>query len=237
MAVWLVSGVVASPAGAQAGRDGCYFGECPGGRPAPSTTAQPTAPVPTPATQTPPPRPRQTTNQDAPTSPTRTTAPADNAPSRTATPVNTSPSPQKPPRTASGPKIGGNFCGVITDIADLAGKSFKPVTGERLSKTTRAVKRSLPGADACGISIAKDGQNYVCVWELEPKQMKRAVESFVETVSNCFDGADTEDLGDLTHRISATDDADIIIAGDIKGSLLTLMITQSADDGEVDNVK
>ncbi len=187
---------ISSPAGAQAGRDGCYFGECPGGRPAAPTTPEPDIVRP-------------------PSAPPRATRPA------AVIPI---------PRKPTGPKVGGQFCATLTEIANLAREEFKSITAKRVSISTLAVKRSLPGADVCSIN-QRDGQNdYLCLWEVEPKNLPKVVGAFVETVSNCFDGAESEAYAKAAHRIAATRDADILVIGSAEEKGVVLAIIRAKEE-------
>lgn len=184
------------PVLAQAGQNGCYFGECPGGRPpAPSQ-------VPTPL----------------PVAPSTSVLPAQTHPAK--------PSPS--PSAQGGPKVDGNFCKVIAELADMVDDDFDAVSGRRLSASTLATKTSLPGADTCGIYVgkAKDAsRSLLCIWEID--QPRRILSTFVKTVSDCFDGADTEQLNNEVDRISATDSTDILIVADADEHRIILEIKAS----------
>lgn len=171
------------PVLAQAGLNGCYFGECPGARP--SVPSQVPTPVPAvPSTTVPPAQPR----------------PAKSPPNSSA---------------PGGPKVDGNFCKVIAEVVDMVDDDFDAISGRRLSATTMATKTSLPGADTCAIYTGKSkdaDRSFLCIWEID--QPARVLNTFVKTVSDCFDGADTEQLNNKVHRISATDSADVLIVAD-----------------------
>lgn len=190
----------AGPAGAQGGRDGCYFGECPGGRP-PPTGASPAPP--------PPPRPA-------------------------ATPPRTQQRPAPTPARTAGPRIGGDFCRVIGEIADMVGDDFAPVTGRRVSEQRFEARRSLPGADVCGVFEEDGARTFLCVWQVEGADLARVLAEFVGTVSTCFDEAESEEVEALSHRIWATDEADIIVVGDAKEKRVILEIGASTWDENED---
>lgn len=186
------------PVLAQAGQNGCYFGECPGGRPPAPSQAPAPAPLPV-------------------------------APSTSVPPAQTRPAkPQSSPSAQGGPKVDGNFCKVIVELADMVDDNFDEISGRRLSPTTLATKTSLPGADTCAIYVGKaKGANpsFLCIWEID--QPGRVLSTFVKTVSDCFDGADTEKLNNEVHRISATDSADILIVADADEHRMILEIKAS----------
>lgn len=196
----------AGPATAQGGRDGCYFGECPGGRPPPTGAA-----------------PQQPPDRTVPAPPRQ-------------------PQPQRqastPPRTGTaGPKVGGDFCRVIGEIAGMVGDDFKAVTGRRVNDRRFEARRSLPGADVCGVFDEDGVRTFLCVWQVEGADLPRVVPQFVSTVSNCFEEAETEALDPLVHRIWATDDADIIVVGDVKERhvILEIRATEEEADEEDEN--
>jgi len=213
MASCLLQVLLAQPASAQAGRDGCYFGECPGGRPPPS--AAPKVPVASP--MPPPPRSKAPVSQSG-------------GSSGAGNPSNKG----KAPHTAAGPKIGGNFCAVINEVAGLVNTSFKKITRAPMPDKSLSVSRSLPGADLCGVLPPGETKGYVCLWQLGSGDLKPIVKSFVDTVSRCFDDAETDAVDNLTARISATDDADILVMADADSRMLTLVITDAAGDDEGD---
>lgn len=184
------------PVLAQSGQNGCYFGECPGGRPpAPSQVPAP-----------------------LPAAPSISVPPAQSRPAK----------PSSGPRAQGGPKVDGNFCKVILELADMVDDDFDAISGRRSSGTTLATKKSLPGADTCAVYVGKAknaNHSFLCIWEID--QPRQVLSTFVKTVSNCFDGADTEELNKEAHRISATDSADILIVADSDEHRLILEIKAS----------
>lgn len=204
------SGVVMMAAGllgatgaafAQSGQNGCYFGECPGGRPAqPVNVAPPPAPAPSVV-------PKVT-------------------PRKAQGPISSNSAPK-----TSGPKVGGNFCPVLAKVTDLVTEEFKSITGGRIDKDTEKVTLALPGADLCFRLTSDGNKGYVCAWTMGGADLTAALAQFTSTVSNCFDGANVDEVAATDRQISATEDADILVSAlpDSKQMLLVVKEAQAGD--------